>query len=85
VAAIPPEETITTEFSKLPLKEALNKLSQNHAYVTDSAKNTGQITKLMVTPGSKKVARGVSVENKTRTDVAVSQPEPFRFEFDPMK
>ena len=51
VAAIPPEETITTEFNELPLKEALKKLSQNHAYVTDSAKDTGKITKIMVTPG----------------------------------
>ena len=85
VAAIPAEETITTEFNRLPLKEALNKLSQNHAYVTDSAKDTGQITKIMVTPDRKGLARAGSAANKSTREVAVSQPEPFRFEFDPLK
>jgi len=73
VAAIPADETITTEFNRLPLKEALNKLSQNHAYVTDSAKETGRITKIMVTPGGRGLVR------------ALPSSEPFRFEFDPRK
>ena len=63
VAAIPAEETITTEFNRLPLKEALNKLSENHAYVTDSAKDTGRITKIMVTPDRERSsASGVRCE-----------------------
>jgi len=83
VAAIPPEEMITTEFTKLPLQDALKKLSENHAYVTDSAKETGRITKIMVTPGEKGVARAVSPAHQSIRDMASSQPEPFRFEFDP--
>lgn len=85
VAAIPADETLTTEFSRLPLKDALKKLSENHAYVTDSAKDTGRITKIMVTPGGKEAARAMSAANKSTKEVGVSQPEPFKFEFDPMK
>ena len=85
VAAIPAEETITAEFSRLPLKEALTQLVNNYAYVTDSAKDTGRITKIMITPGRKGVARARSPANKPMRDIATSHPEPFKFEFDPMK
>ena len=83
VAAIPGEETITTEFAKLPLKEVLARLVSNYAYVTDSAKDMGRITKIMVTPEEKGVARVVSSSSKSTRHLAPSQPEPFKFEFDP--
>ena len=83
VAAIPPEETITTEFGRLPLKEALKRVTANYAYVTDSAKDTGRITKIMVTPGEKGVAGAVSSSSNSTRHVAASQPQPFKFEFDP--
>jgi hypothetical protein len=82
VAAISPEETITTEFNRLSLKEALKELSENHAYVRDY---TGRITNIVVTSDKKGVVRAPSVANNSIRDVASSKPEAFKFEFDPMR
>jgi hypothetical protein len=85
VATIPAEETITAEFNRLPLKKAVKRLTANYAYVTDSAKDTGRLTKIMIAPGGKGVARAVSAPNKSTKEMLVSQPEPLRCDFDPMK
>jgi type II secretory pathway component GspD/PulD (secretin) len=79
VATVSPEEKVTTHFTQLPLADALQRLSQNYAYVMDSAKETGKITKIMVTPAGKGGAQALPAPSTP----APPRAAPFHFEFDP--
>ena len=50
VATIPVEDKITLEFDMLPLEDALKRFKTNYALVTDSKRNKGKITKMLVVP-----------------------------------
>ena len=80
-----PEDTLTTEVNNFTLKEALTWLTISYAFVTDSAKDTGHITKILVTTKGKEVAQAESPTNKSTREAPASQPKLFRFEFDPGK
>ena len=47
-AMISDEEIISLSFKKLSLEDAIRKLSANHAYIIDSDKEKGQITKIVI-------------------------------------
>ncbi len=92
---LPEDEKVTVEFDKLPLKDALERLSSNYAYLTNSEKQDGRITKIMVLPKGEGTghSRGVKVETiKNKSSQSNTQvnpkkeqqkPEPFKFGFDP--
>lgn len=50
VARVPEEETVTKEFSNLPLEEALKRLSTDYVYLRDAQREEGAITKLFILP-----------------------------------
>lgn len=87
IGNIPQEEKINVEFDKLSLKESLEKLSSNYGYLMDSEKEEKKITKIIVLPKGKDTAplriTAKDSETQERESKESSQPEPFKFEFDP--
>jgi len=99
VIQIPKDEQVTARFEALPLEKALQRLSQNHALMTD--KEAGTISKIFLLPKGQEAKMGradvlsrepVSVGVKTlRTSedhsseqsTHTKQPKPFEFTFDP--
>ena len=65
IVQIPRDERITTQFEALPLEKALQRLSQNHALVTD--KEAGTISKIFLLPKG---------QETPMEPAAVSLPEP---------
>jgi type II secretory pathway component GspD/PulD (secretin) len=53
VADISEEEKITTKFDKLSLEDAIKKLRTSYAYVWNSEKEEGKITKIVLLPEGK--------------------------------
>ena len=53
VADISEEEKITTKFNKLSLEDAIKKLRTSYAYVWNSEKEEGKITKIVLLPEGK--------------------------------
>ena len=94
VADISEEEKITTKFDKLSLEDAIKKLSTSYAYVWNSEKEEGKITKIVLLPEGKGTGLStikeekklVKSESRARKEVASEKSprqEPFKFEFDP--
>ncbi len=57
VAHLPMDETITVAFDRLPVVEALQKLSTNYAYIVDSVSGDKSITKIIVVSKGKATSR----------------------------
>jgi hypothetical protein len=88
--SIGPEETITIQFERVVLEEALKRLAKNISIVyTQSPKDkTPRIVKIVVLPEKQKAPPPARVEAPTKsskTSEPSAQPEPFKFEFDPTK
>ena len=94
VAAISEEEKITIRFDKLSLEDAIKRLRTSYAYVWNSEKEGGKITKIVLLPEGKGTAvstikeekKLVKSESRAKKEVASEKsprPEPFKFEFDP--
>ena len=65
VVQIPKDERVTAQFESLPLEKALQRLSQNHALMTD--KEAGTISKIFLLPKGQEAPMEQAV---------VSPPEP---------
>jgi len=94
VADISEEEKITIRFDKLSLEDAIKKLRTSYAYVWNSEKEEGKITKIVLLPDGKGTAvstikeekKLVKSETRAKKEAAREKsprPEPFKFEFDP--
>jgi len=94
VADISEEEKITIRFDKLSLEAAIKKLRTSYAYVWNSEKEEGKITKIVLLPEGKgtavstikeekKLAKSESRAKKEAAKEKSPRPEPFKFEFDP--
>ena len=99
VVQIPEDERVTVQFESLPLDEALQRLSQNHALMTD--KDARTISKIFLLPKGQEapmeqavvstpepVSLPESSAQTTREARSGNQPEskeskPFEFTFDP--
>jgi len=96
VAAISEEEKITIRFDKLSLEDAVKKLRTSYAYVWNSEKEGGKITKIVLLPEGKGMELStikeekklVKSESKAKKEAAIEKSprsEPFKFEFDPLR
>ena len=87
VARIPKEEKITIEFDKLSIENAIKKFSTSYAYVWNSEKEGGKLTKIVLLPEGKGTAvstiKGKKRLVKSESKEESPRPEPFKFEFDP--
>ena len=94
VADISEEEKITIRFDKLSLEDAIKRLRTSYAYVWNSEKEEGKITKIVLLPEGKGTAvstikeekKLVKSESRAKKEAAkekLPRPEPFKFEFDP--
>jgi type II secretory pathway component GspD/PulD (secretin) len=94
VADISKEEKITMRFDKLSLEDAIKRLRTSYAYVWNSEKEGGKITKIVLLPEGKGTvpSRSTTKESKIKEEKSLvkpeskeksSRPEPFKFEFDP--
>jgi len=94
VADISEEEKITIRFDKLSLEDAVKKLRTSYAYVWNSEKEEGKITKIVLLPEGKGtvLSRPATKESKIKEEKSLVKteskekslrPEPFKFEFDP--
>ena len=91
-ARVSAEDKITIQFADLPLEEALKKFKTNYAYITDSRKKEGKITRVVVVPEGQQASLSLKdvkkMESKGKKSIAkekASKPDPFKFEFDPSK
>jgi len=95
IANISEEEKVTVKFDKLSLQEALEKLSTNFGFVTDSENNEEEndsgkmlhITRIIVLPKGEDAASSRYTTNhagmQEKEKKESSQQEPLKFEFDP--
>lgn len=94
VADISEEEKITIGFDKLSLEDAIKKLRTSYAYVWNSEKEEGKITKIVLLPEGKgtavstikeekRLAKPKTAARKEALSEKSPRPEPFKFEFDP--
>jgi hypothetical protein len=97
-ANVPDQERVTLEFEKLSIEEAVNKLSRNYLFVTDSVKGEKKIAKIIVVEAGnetalsrptvkefviKKEERSVKPESKVKEkSVQKKSPTPERFKFE---
>ncbi|RJQ46342.1 MAG: hypothetical protein C4538_07005 [Nitrospiraceae bacterium] len=72
------DEKITEQFDRLPLEEALKRVSANYAYLLNSEKEKGKIIRIVLL---KKGHEGKVAAS--RPDQKKQPQEPFKFEFDP--
>jgi hypothetical protein len=85
VATIPEKEKLTAEFEKLPLEQAVQRLSTNYSYQIDSEKSGKPITKLIVLDKEAGTVRTIADRDKDQKsakpneETATQQPEPFKF------
>ncbi len=79
VGNAPEDEKISIEFDRLPLEEALEKISSNYGYTMDAGKEENKIVKIIVLPKGEE-----SRIQETESTVPVKN-EPFKFEFNPME
>lgn len=89
-SSIAPEETITINFDRLPLEEAIKKLTKNVSlfYAQDSKDKAPRIARVVVLGEEK--ARSLSrapapTQTTSKAAEPAPKPEPFKFEFDPAK
>jgi len=76
VANIPREEKITIELDMMYLGDAIKRFRTNYAYITESEKDKGKITKIVVVPeGMEKMLPNKSEYN--------AQPSVQNFEYNP--
>jgi len=82
-AQVGDQEKVTAEFQDLTLDQAMERLSGNYAYTTDS--DGAKISKLFIYPKGIAAPAGRSVAAVSENDGGrpESSPEPFKFEFDP--
>lgn len=74
---VPAEDKVTVTFDKLPLQEAIKKLSANYVYLMDSEKEKGNITKIVVLPKGSEMDYSRLPEEKTvRVSSSPVIPEP---------
>jgi len=100
LALLPAHEKISTEFERLPLEEAIKKLSSNYSHLIVSQEGDRKISKIVVLEKGKETAlsRPTAQESAMRKEekpvskvkaeavkTEAPQPEPFKFEFDPSK
>lgn len=77
VSNVPAEEKVTVTFDKLPLQEAIKRLSANYVYLMDSEKEKGNITKIVVLPKGSEMDYSRLPEEKTvRVSSSPVIPEP---------
>lgn len=88
VGSIPEEERITIAFDKLTLEDTIKGLCKNYAFVKESGKEKGRITKITILPESR--TKEVAARGKPSAPLSEetikekpARPEPFKFEFDP--
>ena len=89
------DETISLDFDDLSLEESIKRLSTNHVYLMDSEKEKGRITKIVLLPKGQEKVSTSRIKEQTINDTSSqaksqknsstksSEPEPFKFEFDP--
>lgn len=84
-AQVGDQEKVTVEFQDLTLDQAMERLSGNYAYTTDS--DGSSIKKLFVFPKGEAVPADHSLPEKKENEVGrrASTAEPFKFQFDPGK
>jgi hypothetical protein len=86
--------TIKDDPISLNANDASNRLSTSYAYVWNSVKEGGKLTKIVLLPKGKGTAvstikeekKLVKSESRSRKEIAREKsprPEPFKFEFDP--
>ena len=82
-AQVGDQKKVTVEFQDLTLDQAMERLSGNYAYTTDS--DGAKISKLFIYPKGVAAPSGRSVTeaNGNEAGYPKSRPEPFKFEFDP--
>ena len=94
VIQVPKEEWVTVKFEALPLEKALQRLSKNHALVTD--KEAGRISKIFLLPkghedspmeraavSSPEPVSDAQAAGPTEDPADTKQSKPFEFTFDP--
>ena len=69
VADISEEEKITTKFDKLSLEDAIKRLRSSYAYVWNSEKEGGKITKIVLLP----VGKGTGLSRATTKESIVEE------------
>ena len=77
VANIPWEEKITVELDMMYLGDAIKRFRTNYAYITESEKEKGKITKIVVVP--KGVGKAPSMPYKK----IKAKPKPLKFDYNP--
>ena len=79
------DEKITEQFDRLPLEDALKRLSANYVYLLNSEKEKGKTARIVfLKKGIKEKGSGQSTMTARESQKDVSKkPEPFKFEFDP--
>jgi hypothetical protein len=84
------DEKISTEFTNLPMAEALQRLSSNYGYQIGSETGKKKMTKIFVLPkgagtglSGQAVKESVKEPGKDPDKERPPGPEPFKFEFDP--
>jgi hypothetical protein len=90
-SGIGPEQKITIQFDRVPLEDAIKKLSKNVSifYTQDPKDNRPRIVRVAVLPEGKQLApplsRPAAPAQASKTKEPAPKPEPFKFEFDPGK
>jgi type II secretory pathway component GspD/PulD (secretin) len=87
VGNVPSNEKVTAEFEKLPLQEAVQRLSTNYSFQIDSEKTGKRITKVVVLDKGKETGtvKTTDLSKKEqspagpREETATKEPEPFKF------
>ncbi len=86
-ANISKDEKVTQKFEKLPLADALKKLSSNYGYIVNTEKNEKKVVKIFVLLKGKPApdVKPLKPETKIEDPIEEEKPEPkhFKFEFDP--
>ena len=90
VTEISDEERVSVKFSKIPIHEAIKRMSANYVYLTDSEGEKGKISKIVVLPKGKGKGKALksnssSLKSGEHAKKEKSAPEPFKFQFDPSK
>ena len=77
VADISEEEKITTKFNKLSLEDAIKKLRTSYAYVWNSEKEEGKITKIVLLPEGKGIvlSRPATKESEVKEEKKLVKSE----------
>jgi len=86
-ANIPEEERINIKFHSLSLSDALEKLSLNYGYIMNTADGKKKIARIFVLAKGNETDKGKLIKLEVKETIKENklQPEPFKFEFDPLE